>query len=135
MASETKESRAMARILVVDDEEAVRALIARGLALDGHEVLMAGDGAEALDVLTEHKGRFDLVLSDIRMPLMDGIAMALAAKRDWPDLTILLMTGYAEQRERAKSLENIVVDVMTKPFGLAELRSTVAKVLAETAKP
>jgi two-component system, cell cycle response regulator CpdR len=133
MASDPEE-RAMSRILVVDDEEAVRALIARGLALDGHEVLMAGDGAEALDVLTEHKGQFDLVLSDIRMPLMDGIAMALAAKRDWPALTILLMTGYAEQRERAKSLENIVVDVMTKPFGLAELRGTVARVLAEAGK-
>jgi CheY-like chemotaxis protein len=120
----------MARILVVDDEEAVRALIARGLALDGHEVLMAGDGAEALDVLAEHTGAFDLVLSDIRMPLMDGIAMALAAKRDYPALAIMLMTGYAEQRERAKSLENIVVDVMTKPFGLAELRATVAGVLS-----
>lgn len=125
----------MARILVVDDEEAVRALIARGLALDGHDVLMAGDGAEALDILTEHKGRFDLVLSDIRMPLMDGIAMALAAKRDYPTLSILLMTGYAEQRERAKSLENIVIDVMTKPFGLADLRSTVARVLSETRTP
>lgn len=124
----------MARILVVDDEEAVRALIARGLELDSHDVLMAGDGAEALDVISEYGGRFDLVLSDIRMPLMDGIAMALAAKRDYPDLTILLMTGYAEQRERAKSLENIVVDVLTKPFGLAELRSTVARVLVETRK-
>lgn len=119
----------MARILVVDDEEGVRSLIARGLALDGHAVIMAGDGAEAMDVLTEHGGAFDLVLSDIRMPLMDGIAMALAAKRDFPHLTILLMTGYAEQRERAKSLENIVVDVLTKPFGLADLRSTVARVL------
>jgi two-component system, cell cycle response regulator CpdR len=124
----------MARILVVDDEEAVRSLIARGLALDGHEVSMAGDGAEALDVLGAEQGRFELVLSDIRMPLMDGIAMALAAKRDYPDLTILLMTGYAEQRERAKSLEQIVVDVMTKPFGLAELRETVARVLAEAGK-
>jgi DNA-binding NtrC family response regulator len=124
----------MARILVVDDEEAVRSLIARGLALDGHEVSMAGDGAEALDVLGAEQGRFELVLSDIRMPLMDGIAMALAAKRDYPDLTILLMTGYAEQRERAKSLEQIVVDVMTKPFGLAELRETVARVLIEAGK-
>lgn len=124
----------MARILVVDDEEAVRSLIARGLALDSHTVEMAGDGAEALDVITAREGSFDLVLSDIRMPLMDGIAMALAAKRDFPDLVILLMTGYAEQRERAKSLENIVVDVLTKPFGLAELRSTVARVLEQTRK-
>lgn len=124
----------MARILVVDDEEAVRSLIARGLALDSHTVEMAGDGAEALEAITASEGRFDLVLSDIRMPLMDGIAMALAAKRDFPDLVILLMTGYAEQRERAKSLENIVVDVLTKPFGLAELRSTVARVLEQTRK-
>jgi CheY-like chemotaxis protein len=124
----------MARILVVDDEEAVRSLIARGLALDSHTVEMAGDGAEALDVITAREGSFDLVLSDIRMPLMDGIAMALAAKRDFPDLVILLMTGYAEQRERAKSLENIIVDVLTKPFGLAELRSTVARVLEQTRK-
>ncbi len=124
----------MARILVVDDEEAVRSLIARGLALDSHTVEMAGDGAEALDVITAREGSFDLVLSDIRMPLMDGIAMALAAKRDFPALVILLMTGYAEQRERAKSLENIVVDVLTKPFGLAELRSTVARVLEQTRK-
>lgn len=124
----------MARILVVDDEEAVRALIARGLALDAHTVEMAGDGAEALEAITACDGHFDLVLSDIRMPLMDGIAMALAAKRDFPDLVILLMTGYAEQRERAKSLENIVVDVLTKPFGLAELRSTVTRVLEQTRK-
>jgi DNA-binding NtrC family response regulator len=124
----------MARILVVDDEEAVRSLIARGLALDSHTVEMAGDGAEALEMITASEGRFDLVLSDIRMPLMDGIAMALAAKRDFPDLVILLMTGYAEQRERAKSLENIVIDVLTKPFGLAELRSTVARVLEQTRK-
>lgn len=124
----------MARILVVDDEEAVRALIARGLALDAHMVEMAGDGAEALEAITACDGHFDLVLSDIRMPLMDGIAMALAAKRDFPDLVILLMTGYAEQRERAKSLENIVVDVLTKPFGLAELRSTVGRVLEQTRK-
>ena len=122
----------MARILVVDDEEAVRALIARGLALDGHDISMAGDGGEAMDVITAHAGDFDLVLSDIRMPLMDGIALALAAKRDFPDLVIMLMTGYAEQRERAKSLEDIVIDVMTKPFGLAELRTKVSRVLAQT---
>ena len=64
------------------------------------------------------------------MPIMDGIALALAAKRDYPELTILLMTGYADQRERARGLESIVADVLTKPFSLAELRATVARVLA-----
>jgi len=63
------------------------------------------------------------------MPIMDGIALALAAKRDYPELTILLMTGYADQRERARGLESIVADVLTKPFSLAELRATVARVL------
>lgn len=119
----------MSRILVVDDEEAVRALVARGLSLDGHDCLIAADGAEALDILIAEKGRFDLLLTDIRMPLMDGIALALAAKQEFPDLTIMLMTGYAEQRERAKSLEAIVSEVMTKPFTIADLRATVMRVI------
>ena len=104
-------------------------LVARGLAMDGHDCMMAGDGAEALEILTAEQGRFDLVLTDIRMPLMDGIALALAAKREFPDLTIMLMTGYAEQRERAKSLETIVAEVMAKPFTIAELRETVMRVI------
>lgn len=120
----------MPRILIVDDEEPVRALIARGLTLDGHETLTAADGAEGLELLAAENGRFDLLLTDIRMPVMDGIALALAAKRDYPALTIMLMTGYAEQRERAKSLEAIVAEVLAKPFTLAELRATVTRLLA-----
>ncbi len=120
----------MAKILLVDDEETVRGFLKRGLELDGHAVTLATDGADAMDRLAEAGGAFDLVLTDIRMPIMDGIALALAAKRDHPDLTIMLMTGYAEQRERAKNLEAIVADVLTKPFSLAELRASVARVLA-----
>ena len=119
----------MSRILVVDDEEPLRLLVARGLGMDGHACVTAADGAEALDILVAEAGRFDLLLTDIRMPLMDGIALALAAKQQFPDLTILLMTGYAEQRERAKSLEAIVAEVMSKPFTIAELRATVMKVI------
>jgi two-component system, cell cycle response regulator CpdR len=118
----------MARILVVDDEEGIRSLIGRALQLDGHEVETAADGAEGAEILAA-KGPFELLLTDIRMPLMDGIALALAAKRDFPALTILLMTGYAEQRERARSLENIVHDVLTKPFSLAEMKAAVADAL------
>jgi CheY-like chemotaxis protein len=119
----------MARILLVDDEETVRGFLKRGLELDGHAITTAIDGADALDRLTEEDGAFDLLLTDIRMPIMDGIALALAAKRDYPGLTILLMTGFADQRERARGLQAIVADVLTKPFSLADLRATVTRVL------
>ncbi len=120
----------MARILLADDEEPVRGFLKRGLELDGHQITTAIDGGDALDRLNEMQGGFDLLLTDIRMPIMDGIALALAAKRDYPDLTILLMTGFADQRERAKGLQAIVADVLTKPFSLADLRATVTRVLA-----
>ena len=125
----------MARILLVDDEDTVRGFLKRGLELDGHTVKTATDGSDAMDRLAEEAGAFDLVLTDIRMPIMDGIALALSAKRDYPDLTIMLMTGYAEQRERAKNLEAIVADVLTKPFSLAEVRAAVKRVLALPSAP
>jgi two-component system, cell cycle response regulator CpdR len=115
----------MARILIADDEEAIRTLCVRALTDDGHEVLSAADGAEALDVIGREQGRIDLLITDIQMPVMDGIALALAAARDYPDLSILLMTGYAEQRERAQGLDALVHDVLTKPFSLAEFRLVV----------
>jgi DNA-binding response OmpR family regulator len=119
----------MAKILLVDDEEPIRGFLKRGLDLEGHTVTTAVDGSDALDKLAETGGAFDLMLTDIRMPIMDGIALALSAKRDYPDLSILLMTGFADQRERAKGLEIIVEDVLTKPFSLAEMRTAVRGVL------
>ena len=74
----------MARILIAEDEEGLRSLVARALVQDGHAVTTANDGAEALDVLTREQGAFELLLTDIRMPIMDGIALALAAARDHP---------------------------------------------------
>ena len=124
----------MARILIAEDEEALRAMCARALLTAGHDVKTACDGGDALDVLQREGGRFDLLLTDIRMPIMDGIALALAAARDFPDLTILLMTGYADQRERAHGLDALIHDVSAKPFSLAALRSTVAEALAVTAR-
>jgi two-component system, cell cycle response regulator CpdR len=123
----------MARILIAEDEEALRAMCARGLVMDGHEVKTAGDGSEALEVLLREEGRFDLLLTDIRMPIMDGIALALTTARDFPNITILLMTGYADQRERAHGLDSLIHDVITKPFTLAMLRDTVKEALAVSA--
>jgi two-component system, cell cycle response regulator CpdR len=123
----------MARILIAEDEEAIRTLVARALSLDGHDVTTANDGAQALDLLTHERGAFELLLTDIRMPVMDGIALALAAARDHPRLAILLMTGYADQRERASGLEALIRDVVTKPFSLATIRSVVNDALQGSA--
>lgn len=124
----------MARILLSDDEDAVRAFVKRALELDGHEIVSAVDGADAFDKLVAEDGRFDLLLTDIRMPMMDGIALALSAARDYPDLTILLMTGYADQRERAAGLDALIHDVVTKPFSLAQIRAAVADALSAGAE-
>ncbi len=119
----------MARILIAEDDEAVRGFVTRALQMDGHAVVAEADGAAALDRLLVERGAFDLLLSDIRMPMMDGIALALAVARDFPRLPILLMTGYADQRERAHDLAAIIDDVITKPFSLADIRRLVAETL------
>jgi two-component system, cell cycle response regulator CpdR len=124
----------MARVLIADDEESMRQLVARAVAMDGHETTTAEDGAAALEILIRNNGAFDLLLTDIKMPVMDGIALALAAARDFPKLTILLMTGFADQRERASGLDAIVHDVVTKPFALADIRTAVADALASRAE-
>jgi two-component system, cell cycle response regulator CpdR len=120
----------MPRVLIADDEDSMRTLVARAIALDGHDVVTAEDGAAALDILERERGAFDLLLTDIQMPVMDGIALALAAARDFPGLTILLMTGFADQRERAHGLNAIVHDVVTKPFSVTDIRTAVTAALA-----
>src|SRR6195256_4815490 len=120
----------MPRILIADDEDSVRTLVARAIGMAGHETATAEDGAEALELLTREGGAFDLLLTDIQMAVMDGIALALAVARDFPDLKILLMTGFADQRERASGLNAIVHDVVTKPFSVADIRIAVADALA-----
>jgi two-component system cell cycle response regulator CpdR len=120
----------MPRVLIVDDEDSMRMLVARAIAMDGHHIVTAQDGAEALEILTREQGAFDLLLTDIQMPVMDGIALALAAARDFPLLTILLMTGFADQRERAHGLNAIAHDVISKPFSVADIRTAVADALA-----
>ncbi len=106
----------------------MRLLVARAIAMDGHDIITATDGAEALEILGTDSA-FDLMLTDIQMPIMDGIALALTAARDFPQLTILLMTGFADQRERASGLSAIAYDVISKPFSVADIRTAVADAL------
>ncbi len=124
----------MARILVAEDEESVRRLIRHALGTDGHAVTATADGTEALDALSREGGAFDLLLTDIKMQVMDGIALALAAARDHPELPIVLMSGYPDQRERSLGLNALIRDVIAKPFTLVDLRFSVASALGQPRK-
>lgn len=119
----------MARILVAEDDPSVRAFVVSALTMKGHEVVAEEDGGLAAETLDAEQGRFDLLLSDIKMPIMDGIALALHAASSFPDLTIVLMTGFADQRERAHGLDALIYDVITKPFTLVELLQKVEDAL------
>lgn len=113
----------MARILIAEDDTAVREFVSRALRHDGHEVMAVSDGQQALNMLEREE--FDMVLADIVMPQMDGIALALKLSKDYPDLPILLMTGYAAERQRAHNLDALIHDVITKPFTLKEICAAV----------
>ena len=111
------------RILIVEDQADIADFLRRGLNRHGFETVLSENGAQALQLLEQsHAGtEIHLIVSDIQMPVMDGIALALNVARDMPHIPIILMTGYAQQRERAHGLENLVVDILEKPFELAHL--------------
>nr|WP_255616874.1 response regulator [Aurantimonas sp. VKM B-3413] len=119
--------------MIAEDDLGVRRLVSRALGLEGHDIVTAEDGEMALEILEESEGGFDLLLSDIRMPAMTGIELAHATAEKWPSLPILLMTGYAEQKEAAEDLAAIVVGVLDKPFSIADIRRQVSVVLAAAA--
>ncbi len=121
----------MAKILIAEDDDTLRDLVVRALNADGHELTLANDGAAALEALNRIGGKFDLLLTDVKMPVMDGIALALAAGRDHPDVAIMLMTGFAEQRERAHELDALVHDVIVKPFSLEQIKGAVREALVQ----
>jgi CheY-like chemotaxis protein len=119
----------MGRILLAEDDDNVRMFVGRALEMSGHEVIAVEDGGLACERLAEDHA-FDLLLSDVRMPVMDGIALALHVGAVHPEITIVLMTGFADQRERAMGLDALIYDVIPKPFSLAGLTQKVADALA-----
>lgn len=116
------------RVLVVEDEPGVRDFVKRGLISGGYTVSAAEDGQQALEMLEAET--FDLMITDIVMPGIDGIALALKAAKEYPSLKILLMTGYATERQRAHNLEALVHTVLAKPFSLKALLTAAEQALA-----
>jgi len=117
----------LASILLAEDDKAVREFVSRALRQDGHQVTAVSDGQQALNAL--QSGRYDMLLADIVMPQLDGIALALKAAKDYPHLPVLLMTGYAAERQRAHNLDALIQDVISKPFSLQEIRDAVRRML------
>jgi two-component system, cell cycle response regulator CpdR len=121
----------MARILIAEDDDVVRESLVRALGGDGHVLTEATNGATALDALKKFNGEFDLLLSDVKMPGVDGIELALATGQNHPDIAIMLMTGYADQRERAHGLDALVHDVLSKPFSIDQIKGAVREALVQ----
>jgi CheY-like chemotaxis protein len=117
----------VAHILVAEDDPAVRDFVCRALESFGHSADGAADGGAALEKL--QKTPYDLLLTDIVMPVMDGIALALAAGGAAPNMPILMMTGYSAERERAHNLDALVHDVLLKPFSLTQIGEAVDNAL------
>jgi two-component system, cell cycle sensor histidine kinase and response regulator CckA len=115
-------------ILLVEDEEGLRTLNARGLASRGYTVLEAANGVEALDVIEGHRGKIDLVVSDVVMPEMDGPTLLKELRQRDPSVRIIFVSGYAE--EAFKNLpERDQFAFLPKPYTLKQLVAEVKKTM------
>ncbi len=117
----------MAKIIIAEDDPAVREFVDRALVHRGHDVTAVEDGLDALAAIG--KEDYELLITDIVMPGLDGIALALKLAKERPDLTILMMTGYAAERQRAHNLDVLIHQVISKPFSLEQICDAVDEAL------
>jgi DNA-binding NtrC family response regulator len=111
------------RILVVDDEDIVRTSCSRTLSPEGYEVRLAKNGVEGLKIANEE--RFDLVLTDLKMPDMDGIEVLRIIKEKWPETEVIIVTGYQTVDTAVKAIKLGAYDYIEKPFTPDALISAV----------
>ena len=117
----------MAQILIAEDEDLTRELVRRALEADGHEVAVAADGSEALELANARA--FDLVVTDVEMPNMDGVALAEALIERNPRQRVILMSAIADELSRARAMLRSGVRVITKPVTLEMIRGEVTELL------
>ena len=121
------------RILVVDDDAAVRDSLGRALRLEGYEVELASDGAEALERLDANGDDPDLVVLDVLMPNVDGLEVCRTLRRTGSRLPVLMLTARDEVSDRVAGLDAGADDYVVKPFALAELLARVRALLRRSA--
>jgi len=122
-----RELESLSSILVVDDEPAIREMLSKVLGGTGHIVSLAGDGQDALRLAEQE--RFDVAVVDIRLPGMDGLNLLRELKLVDPDLSVIMVTGYASVESAVKALRQGAYDYFTKPINIDEMRATVARAL------
>jgi DNA-binding NtrC family response regulator len=122
-------------VLVVDDQESVRALLRRELSNAGHTVLEAGDGAEALHLVRRRNGGVDLILSDVVMPHMNGTELATIVGTEFPEIPIILMSAFTPAGAARVGTGDTVVPVLQKPFDLEQLAQLVDLALEHPVAP
>ena len=116
------------KILVVDDEDALRTVLAAELEGEGYQVTTAADGQEAINILSS--AGFDLILLDIKMPNVDGFEVLKLAKERHPATKIIMLTGFADLKNAIESKKLGAEDFVSKPYDLVDLLTTVERVLS-----
>ena len=117
------------RVLVVDDEAAIRDLLSKTLALAEYDVDVAADGRSALERMRLYP--YDLLIADLRMPGMDGLTVIREAKRYKADLPVLIITGYSTESSAIEAVNLGVAGYLTKPFRVPQVLAAAAKALGE----
>ncbi len=120
------------RILVVDDEPAVRELLGKSLTLSEYEVDLVGDGPTALDRLSG--AEYDLLIIDLKMPGMDGLSVIREARRRNLDLPVIIVTGFSTEANAIEAINLGVSGYLTKPFRIPRLLNVAARALGEPAE-
>jgi two-component system response regulator RegX3 len=121
------------RILIVEDESSLREALSDLLRGEGHDILTAGDGAQAVEVaLAPNTARLDLVLLDLMLPGMDGLEVCRRLRERRPDLGILMLTAKGSESDKVRGLREGADDYITKPFGAGELLARIDSVARRT---
>jgi excisionase family DNA binding protein len=117
------------RVLVADDEEAIRELLARTLEIAEYDVETVADGQAAVDCL--RKKPYQLLITDLRMPVLDGMGLIREARHLDPSLPIIIITGYSSETSAIEAVNLRVTGYLTKPFRVAKVLSLAAQALGE----